>query len=206
MKRKRVARRRTAVLVVAFLVCAMMFGVFVARRYRQSQLPVAVPVPQQQTANRIVTLFFMAPDASGLVREGREIDPCDDQSVCIQAIFQELQNGPVAEAEAPLPEAAPLPTVRVEGARAVVDLAPELVDELPGGSASELATIYSLVNSITVNFPQIRQVQLLVGGEKAQTLKGHIDISEPLVQDLTHERTNEIKTTGPAPGAKGANK
>lgn len=201
MKKARVSPRRTAVLVAAFIFCAVALGILVARRYQQSQMPPPLPIAQPLASTRIVTLFFATPDADGLVREGREIDACGDQAACIQAVMQELQNGPVGDFELILPEAAPVPTVSVTGDTAVLDLSRELVAELPDGSASELATVYALVDTIIVNFPQIRQVQLLVAGQKVQTLKGHIDIHEPLVQDLSHERKGVVE---PAPGGNGA--
>ncbi len=201
MKKARVSPRRTAVLVIAFIFCALALGVLVARRYQQSHQPPPAPVAQPLASTRIVTLFFATPDADSLVREGREIDACGDQAECIQAVVQELQNGPVGDFELILPESAPVPTVTVLGDTAVLDLSSELVAELPGGSASELVTVYALVDTITVNFPQIRRVQLLVAGQKTQTLKGHIDIHEPLVQDLSHERKSAVE---PVPGGKGA--
>lgn len=204
MKKGKAAPRRTVVLVVAFLACALVFGVMVARRYQQSQLPPPVPTMQPPASSRIVTLFFAAPDADGLVREGREIDACGEQAECAQALLQELQNGPVGEYETILPESAPLPTVMVSGDLAVIDLSAELVAELPGGSAAELATVYGLVDTVTVNLPAIKRVQLLVDGKKAETLKGHIDISAPLAQDLTHERKSDTKPSGTAPGGTGA--
>jgi hypothetical protein len=206
MKTRKASPRRTAVLVVAFLLGATVLGVLVGRRYQQSMTPPPPPPPVNQSlaSKRIVALFFGTSAADGLVREGREIDACDDQTTCIQAVLQELQNGPVGDYEATLPDSAPLPTVKVLGDMAVIDLSAELIAELPGGSAAELATVYSLVNSITVNFPQLRRVQLLLAGQKATTLKGHVDITEPLEQDLTMERQVDITSAGAPTGGTGA--
>jgi len=43
-------------------------------------------------------------------------------------------------------------------------------------------TIYSLVNSLT-DLQGIQQVQLLVEGQKLETLKGHLEISQPLTRN-----------------------
>jgi spore germination protein GerM len=205
MKEGHASPRRTAVLVIAFLLGATVLGILVWRRYQQSLTPPPAPIVQPLASKRVVALFFATPDADGLVREGREIDPCDDQTACLQAVVQELQNGPVGDFEATLPDAAPLPTVAVHGDTAIVDLSAELIRELPGGSAAELATVYALVNTITVNFSQVRRVQLLIEGKPATTLKGHVDITAPLTQDLSMER--RIETTpsaGTPPGSAGA--
>lgn len=44
----------------------------------------------------------------------------------------------------------------------------------------ELAAIFLIVRTITANFDQIKQVKFLIGGQEAETLAGHIDISRPL--------------------------
>jgi hypothetical protein len=49
----------------------------------------------------------------------------------------------------------------------------------------ELASIYSVVNSLTQNVSGINRVQILIEGAEAETLAGHIDLSRPLVEDLS---------------------
>jgi hypothetical protein len=68
----------------------------------------------------------------------------------------------------------------VTGGIASVNFSKELSLNHPGGSAAELNTVYSIVNTLTFNFPVINQVQILIDGKKMKTLKGHIDISSPL--------------------------
>lgn len=60
--------------------------------------------------------------------------------------------------------------------KAFVDLDTPL--HLPGlmDTRTELLTIYSLVNSLTVNIPKIKMVKILVQGEDAVTLAGHLDM------------------------------
>ena len=203
MKKGKISPRRTAVLVVAFLVCALVFGLMVARRYRQSQTPPPAPAPATVASTRLVALFFALPTAEGLVREGREIDNCTEPAACVAAVLQELQNGPVGDYDVILPDTGPLPAVTVTGDLAVLDFPADLVADLPGGSAAELATVYGLVDTITVNFPAIKRVQFLLDGKKAETLNGHIDISEPLTQDLSFERKIDTTSSGTVPGDQG---
>ncbi|MBI5643185.1 MAG: GerMN domain-containing protein [Deltaproteobacteria bacterium] len=73
--------------------------------------------------------------------------------------------------------------VKVDGAVATVDLSKEVIKNHPGGSTGELLTIYSIVDTITLNFQEIKEVQLLVEGSKEETLKGHIDMEFPLGPD-----------------------
>ena len=55
----------------------------------------------------------------------------------------------------------------------------------PGGLAMELASIYSVVNSLTQNVGKIGRVQILIEGAEAETLAGHIDLSHPFSEDLS---------------------
>ena len=66
---------------------------------------------------------------------------------------------------------------------AFLNFSKEISERHPGGSSAELQTIYSIVNTVTLNFPDIKKVQLLIEGKKVNTLAGHIDISFPLSQD-----------------------
>jgi spore germination protein GerM len=76
----------------------------------------------------------------------------------------------------------------VNGDIALIDLGEELVKGLPSGSNGEMMAVYSIVNSITANFPRIKKVKLLLNGKGVETLKGHIDLREPLVPDFTLEK------------------
>ena len=55
--------------------------------------------------------------------------------------------------------------------------------QFPGGSTGEILTIYSIVDTLTLNFPEIKDVQILVEGRKKDTIAGHIDITTPLAPD-----------------------
>ena len=52
-----------------------------------------------------------------------------------------------------------------------------------GGSSGELQTIYSIVNTLALSFPEIKEVQILVAGNREETIAGHIDITTPLGPD-----------------------
>jgi hypothetical protein len=66
----------------------------------------------------------------------------------------------------------------------------------PGGVMNELATIYSVVDSITYNLPEIKEVKILIGGVEKETLAGHCLLLLPLEMDLsiTNVAPKEDKT------------
>ena len=63
----------------------------------------------------------------------------------------------------------------------------QLVDFHPGGSLTELLSIYSIANSLSESFPYIRQIQILVAGEVRQTLKGHVRIDQPIYANFSYD-------------------
>jgi hypothetical protein len=63
---------------------------------------------------------------------------------------------------------------------AVVDLPQATVDALPGGTSAEVATLYCLIRSLAQNLPNVTRVQLLIDGQTPESLRGHLDLQEPL--------------------------
>jgi len=61
--------------------------------------------------------------------------------------------------------------------------------EIRASVQEELLAVYALVNTVAQNFPEVRQVRVLVDGREAQTLAGHIDLSRSFVK-----RTDLVKT------------
>ncbi len=60
--------------------------------------------------------------------------------------------------------------------------------EIRASAEDELLAVYALVNTLTQNFPEVRQVRLLMDGRVTQTLAGHIDLSRAYVK-----RTDLVK-------------
>src|SRR5579863_9687366 len=47
------------------------------------------------------------------------------------------------------------------------------------GIKSETLAVYSIVDSLTANLPEVKRVQFLVQGQEADTLDGHADLTAP---------------------------
>jgi germination protein M len=161
-----------------------------------------------------VKLFFEAPERQGLVIEERTVPLFADLSRQIRAVIGELIRGSQSGLTSPL--AADTRVLEVFVAPrgvAYVDLSPEVAAEHQGGSDSELLTVYSIVNSVVVNFPSIHHVQILVDSRPPATLAGHVDLSRPLRGDLTLLAASRPALPGagggegpepPGPGSTGA--
>ncbi len=175
-----------ALLLIAFVLSAVVLGTLIYRKYEMSRLKPLPPKPQE-AGTLIVALFFAAPDGSGLVREAREVDACQDPTECAEEILEELINGPVGETSPTLPPATTFRSVVVEGDTATIDFGRELAEGFPSGSNAEMMAVYSVIDSLAFNFPSIKKVRILLGGEQVKAL-GHLDLSDPLPPDFTLEK------------------
>ena len=132
---------------------------------------------------REINIYFSDEDGLYLKAEKHSIEK-GELSTEARAALDAIVKGPSnAALGKTLPKGTKLVALKIEGATAVVDLSPEIIANHEGGSSGELQTIYSIVNTLSLNFPEIKDVQILVGGKKEETIAGHIDISQPLGPD-----------------------
>lgn len=133
-----------------------------------------------------VKLFFQAADRPGLVIEERSVPFAADLADQMRAVVEELVRGSRSGLQPTLDPGTRVLEVFVS-ARGVayVDLSKEAQAVAAGGSEAEMITVYSIVNSLTANFPAIKRVQILVEDKPATTLAGHVDLTRPLPPDMT---------------------
>jgi hypothetical protein len=148
-----------------------------------------------------VKLFFESTDAPGLSSEERTIPFSSDLAGQVRTVVEELVKGPKTELAATLPPETKVLEVFVTGRGiAYVDLSKDGFGAQAGGSDSELRTVYSIVNSITANFPSIARVQILLDDHPAETLAGHVDLSRPLPPDMTLLAAADLAPVESPPG------
>jgi len=180
------------------LLLAILLAVLIAKKYSDRTPPQQPqPSPVQQEGVRQVVLFFGTADGAGLVRESRDIDPCSSVTECAEEVLGELINGPLGDLAPTLPDTGTFHGVSIDGSILTVDVGRELQDGISAGSSAEITALYSVVNSMAVNFPQVKQVRFLVEGKGVETLKGHIDLREPLAPDFSLEKKAESPAAQP---------
>ncbi len=144
------------------------------------------PAAPPEVSHIGATLFYASADgralvpvrqevtlAEGLVPQGREI------------LTAQLQGAPPPYVSV-IPEGTVLRAFYVTGrGDAFVDLSFEAASQHPGGSSTELLTVYAIVNAVTANLATVQRVQILIDGREADTLAGHVDLRRPLQQDLS---------------------
>jgi spore germination protein GerM len=134
------------------------------------------------------TLLIYFADAQGehLVAEERLIAAESSLEARIDRVVRELLKGPRGALMRTIPPTVTLESVRAEGGGvAWLNFSATFVSDHPGGSTAELMTIYSIVNTVTLNFSEVQKVGILVEGKQIDTLAGHIDCREPFAPDKT---------------------
>ena len=131
------------------------------------------------------TLFYGTGDGLALAPVQREV-PLAEGTVP-QA--REILNAQFQAAPAPYVSLIPAGTTlrafySTERGDAFVDLSSQIATG-PGGSSTELLTVYAIVNAVTANLPAIQRVQILIDGREVDTLTGHVDLRRPLERDLS---------------------
>jgi len=129
-----------------------------------------------------VKLFFLSPDGNSYISEDRSISKYGTINDQIKIVLLELIKGPTTNLSPTIPQGTDIREVFVDAKHcAYVDFSRAITKNHIGGSTMELATVASIVNSLTANFPKdIQKVRILIDGREAQTIAGHIDITKPI--------------------------
>ncbi|MBW1743112.1 MAG: GerMN domain-containing protein [Deltaproteobacteria bacterium] len=130
-------------------------------------------------------LYFTNKDGQSLKAEERSLVRYDNAVEHARSIVDALIEGPRSELLPTLPaETRVLSLYVTEDGVAFVDFDRIIREKHPGGSLSELFTVFSVVNSISLNVPEVEATKILIEGREVKTLAGHIDIRFPLRPDI----------------------
>jgi spore germination protein GerM len=137
---------------------------------------------ENKVAVRTVSLYYESPEFL-LAPERRNIPLPENPAAALDLVMRELLKG---SANAAVARLLPGDTI-IRGAyllpdgTAFIDLGgPTLSQGWTTGSHQELMAIYSVVQTVTANFPEAKRVRVLVNGEPAETLAGHVSLSRAL--------------------------
>jgi len=101
----------------------------------------------------------------------------------VRAAVAELLTGELPQGcDRPLPPYVELLGAKVMEGVASVDFSKHLTTSFRGGSDSEGVAVYAIVNTLT-SLPGVDQVQILVEGQRVDSIGGHLDVSGPLARD-----------------------
>lgn len=139
------------------------------------QAPISTPTDTRVTAQ----LFWASPTAPGTVEANQvelplSADPVQRAKQLIAAL---ITQAPTA-AQATLPADAVLQQFYLlPDGTAVADFNDALGTETPSGILSEEMAVDSIVRTLGAGVGQVHQLKILIHGQEAETLAGHIDLT-----------------------------
>ncbi|MFH1980475.1 MAG: GerMN domain-containing protein [Pseudomonadota bacterium] len=151
-----------------------------------------VDVPERASENEAplqqepVLLYFADAGGRALKPEQFIMPPQSAPQGVGRAIVEALVKGPSSPSLSPtLPAGVAVKGFYIApGKTAVVDLDNTARDRHPGGIMAETLSIFSIVNALVLNMPDIEQVKVLFNGQEVKTFAGHIDLQLPLKANI----------------------
>ncbi|MSO82405.1 MAG: hypothetical protein EXQ53_03785 [Acidobacteria bacterium] len=193
----RLVRRRSVqigagILLLGLLAWVVSLGLerLVGLRPESSRTAAELTVPAAGVPRITATLFYASADGQALIPVRREVALAEGLVPQGREILTAQLQGAPSPYVSVIPEGTMLRAFYVtERGDAFVDLSIEASSHHPGGSSTELLTVYAIVDAVTANLPTIQRVQILIDGREADTLAGHVDLRRPLQQDLSLVRS-----------------
>ena len=163
----------------------------------QESGPLHMPQVSHKKERREVKVFFSDPDASKLVYEKRFAELGAGVASDAVVLVSELIKGPQLEGSFPtIPSETRLLNAYMIGTVLVLDFTQEIQVNHGGGTANEMLTVYSIVNTAVANLNGIERVQILVEGKDVETLAGHLDLSKPLMPNVKWMSALQLNVVG----------
>jgi len=143
------------------------------------------PLPTKESSPWQADIFFGDMESDSLVAEKRTLPRDGGPEQRARRLLAELLRGPSGSGVRTTPETAQLRSVEItSGGIARADFSAELARAHPGGSSSEMLTVYSIVNTLALNIDSIKKVQILIDGRAVDSIAGHIDCRQPFAPDI----------------------
>jgi hypothetical protein len=133
---------------------------------------------------RVKAKLFWASDVTGssLTPVIVELPLSNDPVLRAKQVINTLLAGPVeAEARTLPPDAVLLAFYLLPDGTAIADFSEALATSIPSGIASEQLAVDSIARTLEANVPQVQRLKILIHGQEAETLAGHLDLAEPFV-------------------------
>jgi len=176
--------KKLLIVIIILIVLIVLLFVFLKKKDKKEEI---AGINQQQLYNEKdekieVKVLFGDYNGSNLKWESRSIYKSKQIINQAKQIILELINGPNnTDLIAVIPEGVQLREIYIDKYNIMyVDFSKEMISNHRGGSTGELLTVYSIVNTMLINFSDIKKVQVLIEGVETESIAGHLDVSSPL--------------------------
>jgi len=167
-----------------------------AEQARRELLP---PTPATSGEPMVKAKMFWGSTGSDatLVPVTVELPLSNDPTLRAKEILNTLLAGPVdPEARTLPPDAALLAFYILPDGTAVADFSEALANSTPSGIQSEQLAVDSIARTLQANVPQVRRLKILIHGQEADTLAGHLDLTQTFQVSATGTATSAPSRSG----------
>ncbi|HEY3298586.1 MAG TPA: GerMN domain-containing protein [Armatimonadota bacterium] len=182
-------KRSIPIIVSLILISGAAAGIYVVQRFSAPKVETVKPIPTPQVPSpspenkpevksEPVKIYRVVVKGDEPKLQSVEVEPIAGKTPAESAILQMLKEGDGASSANPIPRGTKLRHFSIKNGLATVDFSKEFRDNFNGGSEGESLTVDAILRTLG-QFPEIKQVQLLVEGQPLDTL-GHLDLSNPL--------------------------
>ncbi len=127
-----------------------------------------------------VVLYFADQSGDYLKAEKRQIEMVPGLA---KATVEQLIQGPTQKnLTRTIPQGTKVREIDIKNGLCRIDLSKEFKENHWGGSSGEILTVYSLVDTLT-QFETVKEVEILVEGQRIDTLAGHMDLTAPVMKN-----------------------
>ncbi len=181
-KRKKNSPQKSRGAKILFFLVLIVIGLILV--FHQQAFRSVKPLTKRRSVlpeRKEVLLYFSDSEGEYLVGEKRKILKKNAVQDEAKETIVELIKGPNGNLIRTVPPRTELLALEISNAGvARISFTPALSKDHPGGSSAEIMTVYSIVNSLSANFPQIKRVQILIDGKPIATIVGHLSLEQPV--------------------------
>jgi sporulation and spore germination protein len=173
----------------------------------QARRELVQTVPLNPTDARVkAKLFWLSDsDSSVLAPVTVELPLASDPVLRSKQVLNTLFAGPVdVELRTLPPDAVLLAFYILPDGTAIADFSEALATSIPSGIASEQLAVDSMARTLEANVPEVKRLKILIHGQEAETLAGHVDLTGTFVVHADGTQTPANPAAAPAAGKVGA--
>lgn len=150
----------------------------------QARRELVQAVPMNPSDPRVkAKLFWLSDtDSSVLAPVTVELPLSSDPVLRSKQVLNTLLAGPVdVELRTLPPDAVLLAFYILPDGTAIADFSEALATSIPSGIASEQLAVDSMARTLEANVPEVKRLKVLIHGQEAETLAGHVDLTGTFV-------------------------
>ena len=135
--------------------------------------PISTPTDQQVTAT-----IYWAAGANKIAPVQVQLPLSADPTQRSRQVLQELITNPPTSGQRTVPaDTDVLGFYILPDGTAVADFSDAIASEMPSGILSEQEAVDSIAQTLASNVPSLRRLKILIHGQEAETLAGHVDLT-----------------------------